>query len=61
MMALTKTNDEQDDYTPKSPIAKDGAGTPNSRRGLTHVRSGSNLAALVVEQKQGVDLKQKEE
>jgi hypothetical protein len=31
------------------------------KRGLPKVRSGSNLAALVVEQKQGVDLKYKEE
>lgn len=50
MMALQK-QDEHDDYQP-SPVSKE-PGTPQERRGMIKVRSGSNLAAVAVETKQG--------
>lgn len=59
MMALTqKDEDIADDATVEATTKEDKA-SPN-KRSLPKVRSGSNMAALVEEQKIG-DLKQKED
>jgi len=55
MIALTQ-KDDHDDYQPSPTKASD----TSSKRGVPRVRSGSNMAAIVEEQKKG-DLKQKEE
>lgn len=47
MMALTQ-KDENEDYEPKK--VKEDAKSPEGKRGLVRVRSGSSMAALVVEQ-----------
>ena len=59
MMALQQQDSKNDDYQPTLP--KDLNASPESKRGLHKVRSGSNLAAIVLEQSQGQDLKIKEE
>jgi hypothetical protein len=42
-------------------VAESVTTTDTSKKGMIRVRSGSNLAALVVEQKEGSDLKLKED
>lgn len=59
MMAMSKT-DEDDESKLKSPTKSD-VSTTSEKKGLIKVRSGSDLSAVILEQKQGQDLKQKEE
>lgn len=58
MMALQSKAEEEEDEPEK---ATEKQASPEGKRGLTRVRSGSNLAAVVVESSKGADLKLKEE
>ena len=53
MMALGKADEEEEEKK----VEKEIVIAPELRRGMTRVRSGSNLSALLIEQKQGGDLK----
>jgi hypothetical protein len=67
MLALQKEEESKEEVssTPVTEASTDSLKVPEStsteKRGLPRVRSGSNLAAVVVEQNQGIDLKFKEE
>lgn len=60
MMAL-QSKDDNDDYEQDQEQMLSQEKSSEGKKGLTRVRSGSNLAAVVVESSKGADLKLKEQ